>query len=189
MKKDLPAWQQVVLTVLNNVSKAKGGRDAWEKLNAEEQTAVMEFVADHSGGDARDALEETFPLVERWQMPWWLALIAAIAVYAALYSIAQVVGGWAELWMPTWSELLLEGMLWVFLIGMLCLDDRSGQLNRLWNERRQNQQAPAEVLKHMFDLTQMTRWQAKDKETLLFQGLFYGILLVMRIVTWYFILT
>ena len=46
-KRMVPAWQQVLLVALNNVRKAKNGRDAWDKLNDGEKAAVMDFLTEH----------------------------------------------------------------------------------------------------------------------------------------------
>lgn len=87
-KKSLPAWQQV----LRNVPEAKNGRDAWEKLNEEEQSAVMDFLTEHCGEDkAQSALEESCAMVKHgrgWQTTWgicWALLIMAIYVGVALW--------------------------------------------------------------------------------------------------------
>ena len=46
-RKNLPAWQQVLLVVLESVPKAKNGQDAWDKLNDGEKAAVMDFLTEH----------------------------------------------------------------------------------------------------------------------------------------------
>ena len=48
-RKNPPAWQQVVLTVLNSMHRVKNGHDAWDKLKDEEKAAVMAFLNGHCG--------------------------------------------------------------------------------------------------------------------------------------------
>ena len=89
-KKDLPAWQQVVLTALENVPKAKDGHDAWQKLNPEEQSAVMGFLGEHCGHDPEKAqamLEETAGMVKPGKrFAWlWALLVIMVAVAGAIW--------------------------------------------------------------------------------------------------------
>ena len=58
-RKNTPAWQQVVLTVLNSMHRVKNGHDAWDKLKDEEKAAVMAFLTEHCGEKAEAALEDT----------------------------------------------------------------------------------------------------------------------------------
>ena len=52
---------------------------------------------------------------------------------------------------------------------------------QLWSDRASNEDGPGAVLAEMQRVTQMTRWQALDKEKLVLQSIFYGILLAIRI--------
>lgn len=59
MKKSLPAWQQVVLIVLNGIFSVRNGREAWDKLSDGEKAAMADFLTEHCGADASSAMEET----------------------------------------------------------------------------------------------------------------------------------
>ena len=48
-RKHLPAWQQVLLVVLNGTFSAKNGNEAWGKLKDEEKAAVTDFLTEHCG--------------------------------------------------------------------------------------------------------------------------------------------
>ncbi len=92
-KKTFPAWQQVLLTALNNVPKAKNGHDAWAKLNDEEQAAMMDFLTEHCGENAQAALEESCGKIKREK--WWNTLWVGLAVL--IFSVLVVaIWYWAE---------------------------------------------------------------------------------------------
>lgn len=83
-RKNLPAWQQVLLVALRNVPEAENGHDAWAKLNEEEQAAVMAYLTEHCGDEAQAKLEETCSMMKhsRWVVQCWISLLAVSFIVA-----------------------------------------------------------------------------------------------------------
>ena len=117
-QKRLPAWQQVVQVALGNVPGAKDGHDAWEQLNVEEKAAVMDFLAEHCGADARAKLDEACG--KRRYLRGWRKYLAFLG------SLAFVAGFAALLY---WLEEKLELRLQVYLLMILIMEN----LRQAWN--------------------------------------------------------
>lgn len=117
-KKNLPAWQRVLLVALNNVPEAKDGHDAWEKLNGEEQAAVLEYLAEHCGADARAKLDEACEK-PRYLRGWrkYLAFLGSLALVAGFTALLY------------WLEEKLELRIQVYLLTILIM----GNLRQAWN--------------------------------------------------------
>ena len=83
-RKNLPAWQRVLLVVLRNVPEARNGHDAWTKLKEEEQTAIMDYLTEHCGDEAQAKLEETCGKMKhsRWTALCWASLIVVAFIVA-----------------------------------------------------------------------------------------------------------
>jgi len=130
-KEITPAWQQVLLIALNNVPKTKTGHEAWEKLNAEERSAVMDFLTEHCGDDAPAALEEACGKIQRpvwWRWLLWGVLWVAVAVaWVALFEWAEKLLDW-EL-SPVFWALLALGNIHTGLIG-----SPFGKMQEMWKE-------------------------------------------------------
>lgn len=106
-KKIYPSWQEVLLTALRSIPKAKDGNEAWSRLNEEEQAGVMAFLEEHSEGDpdrAKTMLEETLALYKRTGWQAWLGLALAV-IYVA--------GG---IWLEEHTEYYLHG----HVMALLC---------------------------------------------------------------------
>ncbi len=130
-KEIMPAWQQVLLIALNNVPKAKTGHEAWEKLNAEEQSAVMDFLAEHCGEKAQAALEDACGKIQRpvwWRWLLWGLLWVAVAVaWVALFEWAEKLLDW-ELSPVFWALIALTNI-HTGLIG-----SPFGKMQEMWKE-------------------------------------------------------
>ena len=181
-RRQLPAWQQVLLVALESVPKAKNGQDAWDKLNEEEKAAVMDFLAEPGGEDAEARLRETCAIARPSRLPEWLQIIFGVGVAVAVYWLLEHV-----LERITWPDMpqaivwVVEVLFWAMLIVFLFPDERLARMRQLWSDRAGNEDGPDAVLAEMQRVTQMTRWQALDKEKLVLQSIFYGILLAIRI--------
>ena len=131
-KEIMPAWQQVLLIALNNVPKAKTGHEAWEKLNAEEQSAVMDFLAEHCGEKAQAALEDACGKIQRpvwWRWPLCGLLWVAVAVaWLALVQWAEKLLDW-ELSPVFWALIALTNI-HTGLIG-----SPFGKMQEMWKDR------------------------------------------------------
>ena len=88
-RKNLPAWQQVVVTVLNSMYSVKNGHEAWDKLTEEEQTAVNNYLTEYCGDEAQAKLEETCSMMKhsRWVVQCWttLLVVAFIAAWIGFF--------------------------------------------------------------------------------------------------------
>ena len=174
-----PAWQQVLLVALNNVPKGKDGRGAWDKLNAEEQSAAMEFLAEHVGEENADtALDETCAMIRRRRLPRWLLVVFAVIFWLIVWQAVN----YMILVFPAkvvWS--VNPGYI-VLLLFTLIHRDRDRQLERLWFEREQNLKGPRTVLEQMHNVARMSRWQAFDKGYLIPTGIYIAVHIMFSIV-------
>ena len=107
-RKNLPAWQQVVQIALNNVPERDNGRDAWEKLNEEERSAVMDFLTEHCGEEAPAKLEETCGKIKHPQ--WWVWFWVIFSM-AALFAVGFLLVDWWE----SWTDMQFAPFLWLLV--------------------------------------------------------------------------
>lgn len=171
-RKSLPAWQQVVLTALENVPKAKNGRDAWEKLIPEEQAAVIDFLTEHCGEDkAQGALEETWKEFKPRILPHWAEKIFGFAFVVML--VIRLEFGLNVVSFVVWVLALCIGV-----VSMI-RDDRSARLAEIWRKRSENSQGPGRVLELMHNVTQLSWWEEN-----MWGLLWYAVYVVLFILTW-----
>ncbi len=186
MKKKLPGWQQVVLTVLNGMFSVKNGREAWDKLSDEEKAAMAEFLAEHCGEDAPSALEETCAIAKPSRLSEGLGAFLGLVGAAAIYFAYKRISAWLS--SIEWLEPLQ--WLWILLMwGLIILsffgDDRPSRMQELWRYRENQDGGPKAVLDGMYRVTQMTRWQAMDKGMLVLRIILFGVLLAICILNLY----
>lgn len=165
-KKNLPAWQQVVLTALNNVPKAADGHDAWQKLNAEEQAAVMGFLGEHCGHDPEKAqamLEETAGMVKARKRGAWIWVLILLLIITA-----------TAVWVY-WELEKHLGDLSDYIMMLLCLSRLEQAWNvtptlrmvRVWTERTENRSGTASALKEMERLLSLPKKELRSKAALI----------------------
>ena len=184
-RKNLPAWQQVVVTVLNSMYSVKNGHEAWNKLTDEEKTAVNDYLAEHCGEEAQAKLEETCAIAKPSRQPEWLLLLLGFGAGLAILVLWKRAKEWI-----TWPELpqsaawAFEALLWGFLILTLFPDEHWSRLRQLWHDRADNENGLAAVLAEMHRVTQMTRWQVLDKGNLWLRIILYGAFIIVRVCSW-----
>lgn len=143
-RKNLPAWQQVLLVALESVPKAKDGRDAWDKLNEEEKAAVMDFLAEHCGNDAQEKLEESYEMVQSQALRWG-------EVIAYLLMLAVVITGC--LYVGNRLDKNHSMIFWTFYSLNRVIDDIAGArraaMREVWNQREQTQEGVSIALANM----------------------------------------
>ena len=143
-RKSLPAWQQVLLTALENVPKAKNGRDAWEKLNEAEKAAVMDFLTEHCGEDAQEKLEESYGMVKSPAWRWG-------EVIAALLMLAVVIAGC--LYVENRLDKNHSMLFWTFYSLNRVIDDIAGArrtaMREAWTQHEQTQEGVSIALANM----------------------------------------
>ncbi len=172
-RKNLPAWQQVLLVALNNVPKAKNGRDAWNKLNDGEKAAVTDFLAEHCGEEAQAKLEETCGKIKHGR--GWKTTLGLLIVLAIL---AVFVG--AMLWLDKYVE-GVHRYLWV----VVCLrhmirawnGDRQGNMQIIWWERVNTQHGTSIALRDMHRTLELSSEVLRNKKDLIF----WAILMILWI--------
>ena len=143
-KRMVPAWQQVLLVVLNNVPKAKNGRDAWDKLNDGEKVAVMDFLTEHCGDEAQAKLDKTCGKVKHGK--GWRTTVGLLIVLAILAVVL-------------WLEKYVEGdhrYLWIVLCPLNMYTawqgNPVGKAQQIWEERAETDQGTALALKVMYQI-------------------------------------
>lgn len=172
IRKYLPAWQQVVLTALENVPKAKNGQEAWEKLAPEEQSAVMDFLKEHCGGDrAQGVLEKTLPMAKTagriHPVVWVLVVIAIVALCVVLMHLTDI-----------WGRDVVR-LMWI----LLCIDHVCTELvlayrkrmARIWRARVQTAYGTQLALADMRRTLDMSRWDVVSRSNVIF----YAVMLVL----------
>lgn len=160
-RKDLPAWQQVVLTALNNVPEAEDGHDAWQKLNAEEQAAVMGFLGEHCGHASEQAkamLAETAGMVKSRSEKWLITFGVVLAVIVASLAMITILEQYFEnvtraLHMFTW---------FMFSISAI-INAKRDRMMRLWSQRKENAESIRAALESMYQTQTGTVWAAVRK--------------------------
>ena len=186
VKKSLPAWQQVVLTVLNGMFSVRNGREAWDKLSDGEKAAMTDFLTEHCGADAPSALEETCAIARPSRLSEglgaFLGLVGAVAIYFAFKRISAWLSSIAWLEPLQWLCILL---MWGLFILSFFGDDRPSRMRELWQYRENQEGGPKAVLDEMYRVTQMSRWQAMDKGMLVLRLILFGVLLLIWIVNLY----
>ena len=184
-RKNLPAWQQVVVTVLNSMYNVKNGYEAWNKLTEEEQTAVNNYLTEYCGDEAQVKLDETCAIAKPSRLPEWLLLLLGFGAGLAIFVLWERAKEWI-----TWPELpqsaawVFEALLWGFLILTLFPDEHWSRLRQLWHDRADNENGLAAVLAEMHRVTQMTRWQVLDKGNLWLRIILYGAFIIVRVCSW-----
>lgn len=186
MAKKIPAWQQVVLIVLNGMYRVKNGQDAWAKLNEEEKAAVTDFLTEHCGEKAQSALEETCAMARPSRLSEGLGNFLGFVGAVAIYLIYRQASDWLSSieWLEPlqWLCILLLFGLYIF---SFFADDRPSRMRELWQSREQREGGPKAALDGMYRVTQMSRWQAMDKGMLVLRLILFGVLLAVCILNWY----
>ena len=159
-RKSLPAWQQVLMTALENVPKAKNGRDAWEKLNEAEKAAVMDFLTEHCGEDkAQSALEETCAMIKHGR--GWRTTVGLLIVLAIL-----AVTLWAMLWLDKYVEGVYR-YLWLVLCPLnmhtAWQGNPAGKAQQSWTKRIETNKGTALALKEMYQVYTAPRKERMNK--------------------------
>lgn len=173
MKNDmLPSWQRVLLTALEHIPWAKDGPDAWARLSAEEQAAVMDFLAEQTGGkDVQCALEDT---LARAEVQRTLLVVVKILLYMAV-----LLGvGWGLIRQGLPGDLLL----WIFIgvshVILAIMGARRKRMERIWREREKTGYGTQLALRDMRRTLDMPLWDVADR----FEIIFYGAFLIVFIV-------
>lgn len=180
-KKALPAWQQVLLTALNNVPKAKDGHNAWQKLNENEQAAVMSYLGEHCGHDPEQAqamLDETAGMVKAHKRGAWLLVVLVVLIITA-----------AAIW-AYWALEKHFGDLNGYAIILLCLSRLVQEWNvtptprmvQAWSEHLANRDGTASALKEMERLLSLPKKELRSKAELIFYFVALTIVVVLEFV-------
>jgi len=152
-KKYIPAWQKVLLTVLNNAPNPSDGASAWASLVPEEQSAVKRFLSDRAKGDQDKAdamLRETLPLVKPTKELGWLWLIGLLVVCLlggmVLADLTEnVFGGKAQ------------AVLYTIGFGVVLISNfmraKGDRMRRIWKKRGAGEEAAYAAMKRMFGVS------------------------------------
>ena len=182
MAKDIrPAWQQVLLVALNNVPKGKDGRAAWDKLNAEEQSAVMQFLGDQCGHDPKKAqgmLAETTGMLKPGKRRAWLWVLLAIVIGTAV---------------AIWGIHMLGerfGDLHGYVTILLCLSRLEQAWNvtpvrhmvQVWMERTSNYAGTVSALNEMYRIVTLPKKELRSKAALVLWAALLAILVILTFV-------
>lgn len=186
MAKKIPAWQQVVLIVLNGMYSVKDGHDAWSKLRDEERSAVMDFLTEHCGEKAHSALEDVCAMARPSRLSEGLGNFLGFVGAVAIYLIYRQASDWLSSikWLEPlqWLCVLLLFGLYIFSIFS---DDRPSRMRELWRDRKNCDGGLKAALDGMYRVTQMSRWQAMDKGMLMLRLILFGVLLTVSILNLY----
>lgn len=159
MAKYIPAWQRVVLTVLQSVPNATSGQSAWNSLQQEEREAVTAFATERCKGDqekARLQLEKTLPLARFQQtLPLWLIIL--LGVFGAAAAATMVLA------LPhPWAFRLLA-LVGVMVLVCLLQNAKANRMARQWKNREGSREGAFKALKSMFSTALHSSVQAVNK--------------------------
>lgn len=185
-RKNLPAWQRVLLVVLEDVPGAKGGHDAWEQLNVEEKAAVMDFLAEHCGENASSALADTCAIAKPSRLSEGLGNFLGFVGAVAIWFVLKRASDWLSSidWMEPLQWLWLLLMFGLYALSLFS-DDRPSRMLELWRDRENCDGGSKTVLDGMHRVTQMSRWQAMDKGMLVLRFILFSMLLAVCILNLY----
>ena len=181
-QKRLPAWQQVLLVVLNGMCGVKNGHEAWDKLKDEERAAVMDFLAEYCGENASSALADTCAIAKPSRLSEGLGNFLGFAGAVAIWFVLKRASDWLSSidWMETLRWLWLLLMFGLYALSLFS-DNRPSRMLELWRDREYCESDLKAVLDGMYRVTQMSRWQAMDKGMLVLRFILFGILLAVCI--------
>lgn len=180
-RKNLPAWQQVVQIALNNVPERDNGRDAWEKLNEEERSAVMDFLTEHCGEEAPAKLEEICGKIKhpKWWV-WFWVIFSMAALFAAVFLLVD--------WWESWTDMRLSPFVWLILCPLNMYTawkgDQSSKAQEIWKAHSPNQGDTATALKYMYQAYTAPRKERINKASFCFwlvMLVFWGFLVAWEI--------
>ena len=164
-RKNLPAWQQVVLVALRSVPEHDNGTDAWQKLNTGEQAAIMDYLMTHCGDDAQAKLEETCAKIKHPQ--WWIVFwtILGILVFAAGFMFLMI--GLEEA-----LALEVSDYLWLVLCPLNMLSawqgNSPGRAQQVWKKRAETYEGTTHALNEMHRLYTLPRALRMNKGFFIF---------------------
>lgn len=185
-RKNAPAWQQVVLVVLNGMFGVKNGHEAWGKLKDEEKAAVTDFLAEHCGENAPSALADTCAIAKPSRLSEglgnFLGFVGAVAICFVLKRASDWLSSIDGMEPLQWLSILL--MFGLYSLSIVA-DERPSRMVELWRDREHCDGGPKAVLDGMYRVTQMSRWQAMDKGLLVLRLIIFGVLLALSILNWY----
>lgn len=164
-KKTLPAWQQVLLTALNNVPKAEDGHDAWQKLNEDEQAAVMGYLGEHCGHDPEQAqamLDETAGMVKARSEKWIIAFGVVLAVVVASLALITILEQYFES-----ATRALHVFTWLVFSVSALINAKRDRMVRLWSEHENSAESTRSALESMYQTQTGTVWAVVRKVWLL----------------------
>lgn len=180
-KETMPPWQQVILTALRYVPKAKDGHDAWQKLNPEEQAAMMDYLGEHSGHDLEQAqkmLDGTVVMVKSRKRVWlWVLIFVLIAAATALW--------------VCWLFEKHVGDLSDYAIILLCLSRLEQAWNvtpyrrmaQVWTEHLSNRDGTTSALKEMERIWFLPKRELRSKTELVLYSVALAIVLTLTFVS------
>ena len=147
MAKKIPAWQQVVLIVLNGMYRVKNGQDAWAKLNEEEKAAVTDFLTEHCGENAQAALEETCGKIKHPKWWGWFWAIFSMAALVAVYVL--LITRW-----ESWTDMQLAPFVWLIVCPLnmhtAWKGDPAGKALEVWKIHVDTYSGTEQALKYMY---------------------------------------
>lgn len=185
-KKSIPAWQQVLLVVLNGMFSVKNGHEAWDKLKDEEKAAVTDFLAEHCGENAPSALADTCAIAKPSRLSEGLGNFLGFVGAVAIYFVWKRASDWLSSidWLEPLQWLCILLMFGLYILSIFA-DDRPSRVLELWRNRENYDGSSKVVLDEMYRVTQMSRWQAMDKGMLVLRLILFGVLLAVCILNWY----
>lgn len=181
-QKHLPAWQQVLLVVLNGMFRAKNGNEAWDKLKDEEKAAVTDFLTEHCGENAPSALADTCAIAKPSRISEGLENLLGVVGAVAICFVLKRASDWLSSidWLAPLQWLYVLLMFGLYILSIFS-DDRPSRMRELWCDRENQDGGAKAVLDGMYRVTQMTRWQAMDKGMLVLRLILFGLLLALCI--------
>ena len=165
MARKIPDWQQVLLLALNNIPHREDGHDAWDKLDEEEQSAVMDFLTEHCGENADTALEDTCSRIKhpKW-WTWFWVIFSMVAMFAAGLLLLD--------WWESWTDMQFAPFLWLILCPLNMYTawkgNPAGKAQEIWKAHSPNRGDTLAALQYMYQAYTAPRRERINKASFCF---------------------
>lgn len=164
-RRQLPAWQQVLLVALESVPEHDNGADAWQRLNPQEQAAIMDYLVAHCGDDAQVMLEETCARIKH--PTWWIVFWAILGIFVFVAAFVFLM-----LWLEEQLAIDISDYVWLLLCPLNMLSawqgNSIGKAQQAWKKHVETYEGTMYALNDMHRLYTLPRAERMNKGLFIF---------------------
>ena len=164
-KRMVPAWQQVLLVVMESVPEHDNGADAWQRLNPAEQAAIMDYLAAHCGDEAQAKLEETCAKIKHPN--WWIVCWVILGILVFIAAFVPLM-----LWLEEQLAIDISDYVWLVLCPLnmfsAWLGNPTGKAQQKWKKHAETYEGTTHALNDMHRLYTLPRAERMNKGLFIF---------------------